>query len=115
MIIGNGLLGREFQRFSQSEKVILIAAGISNSLEESESELNREIDLIKSVLENNNRKKKVFYISTCSIYQKAITPYIKNKLEIESLIQNDSTQNKIFRLPNVIGETNNSTMISFFF
>ena len=86
MIIGNGILANAI-RFYDREDVIFFASGVSNSLEKNPAEFEREISLLKSVM-NQHPDKKLIYFSTCSIYDasKTASPYVMHKLTIEKII-----------------------------
>ena len=91
MIIGSGFIAKNFNDYSKElEKlnICVYAAGVSNSqIKDNDllvKEKNRLIDFSKKF----NQKKKLVYISTCSINDPSRnkTPYVKNKLEVENLI-----------------------------
>jgi nucleoside-diphosphate-sugar epimerase len=116
MIVGNGLLARGFsESFSQNDGVIIFASGVSNSQEISADEYLREEILLR---ENLKKDKKIIYFSTCSIEDVTArkSPYVKHKIKMESLIKNNSKNFMIFRLPQLIGKTNNkNTLINFLY
>ena len=47
MIIGNGLLAKAFIEYKNNDEIVIFASGVSNSLEEKQSEFKRETDLLK--------------------------------------------------------------------
>ena len=64
-IIGSGFIAARFKKyhkFLKKKKIIIYAAGISNSLEVNKKNLEREVLKIKNFIHNN--KKKLIYIST---------------------------------------------------
>lgn len=107
MIIGNGMLATAFKQYKEDPNVIIFASGVSNSKETKESNFKREIDLL-SLFKSADQQ--LVYFSTCSIYDKSLlnSKYINHKLHIENYITNNFKNYIIFRLPNVIGHTNNN-------
>ena len=106
MVIGNGLIASAFERYKNNDDIIIFASGVSNSQETSELAFNREINLMKRYL---NLDKKLIYFSTCSIFDESLdSDYIKHKLNMEHLIENNNKNYIIFRLPNIIGRTTNN-------
>ncbi|WP_343681152.1 NAD-dependent epimerase/dehydratase family protein [Chryseobacterium arthrosphaerae] len=114
MIIGNGILANAI-RFYDREDVIFFASGVSNSLEKNPAEFEREISLLKSVM-NQHPDKKLIYFSTCSIYDasKTASPYVMHKLTIEKIISEQHSNFIIFRVGNAVGRGGNpNTLINF--
>lgn len=114
MIIGNGILANAI-RFYDREDVIFFASGVSNSLEKNPAEFEREISLLKSVM-NQHPDKKLIYFSTCSIYDasKKASPYVMHKLTIEKIIAEQHSNFIIFRVGNAVGRGGNpNTLINF--
>lgn len=106
MIIGNGLLAQAFSsEFSDDADHIIFASGVSNSQEDRPQAFARERELLLSTLAEN---KKLVYFSTCSVHDPALSLslYVRHKIEMEKLILN-STKNMVFRLPQVVGKTQN--------
>ena len=118
-VVGSGFLASKFKKYLKtidSYNLVIYAAGISNSLERKNKELNKEIIKIKQFLKKN--KKKILYISTYSINDNSrkSKPYVKNKIKIEKLIKSKSNKYLIIRLPEIIGKNKNSnTLTNFFF
>lgn len=97
------------------ENIIIFASGVSNSLETKISEFDREIQLLRSTVENFPHKK-LIYFSTCSIYDlsKMESPYVKHKLRIEEIISKICPFYTIFRVGNAVGSGGNpNTLINF--
>lgn len=91
MIIGNGLIGKHFMiDFFKSDKIILFASGVSDSLCNDDSQFKREENLLLSYLKNSKNINYFIYFSTISIYDPSInnSPYVKHKMRMESLILN---------------------------
>jgi nucleoside-diphosphate-sugar epimerase len=111
IIVGNGLLAKEFSKNKTDDDVLIIASGVSNSKEIKEEEFVREENLIRDVLQMHKNLKIVFF-STCSIMQSEKTPYILHKIKMEQLIRNLAMSHYIFRLPQAVGIVNNNTLVS---
>ena len=107
MVIGNGLIANAFESYKTREDTIIFASGVSNSsIPESDSSFERENNLLDLYLSQS--EKKLIYFSTCSIFDGSkITPYINHKIEIEEKIKKNSENFLIFRLPIVIGISEN--------
>jgi nucleoside-diphosphate-sugar epimerase len=118
-IIGSGFIAARFKKyhkFLKKKKIIIYAAGISNSLEVNKKNLEREVLKIKNFIHNN--KKKLIYISTCSVNDKSRRRklYVKNKIKIEKIIKQESKEYMIIRLPEIIGKNKNpNTLTNFFY
>jgi hypothetical protein len=111
MIIGDGLLARTFKNeYELSNKVLIFASGVSNSLTTLEDAFAREKKLLLKLTNTYCLDDLlVVYFSTCSIANAdscEISPYIKHKIEMETLIS--KLQNYlIIRLPQTAGYTKN--------
>lgn len=113
MIIGNGLLADAFRRSNfDSSDLIIFASGVSNSKEVDFSKFLREKKLLESFF---SKETKIIYFSTCSIEDDILksTPYVQHKVEIESMLAKQSSY-LIFRLPQVVGFTNNQNTLTNF-
>lgn len=105
MVVGNGLLARAFEHYKDDDQVIIFASGVSNSKETREEEYDREHELIKTM----PKDKLLIYFSTCSVYDPTNqkSRYVRHKMHMERMVQWQSARNIIFRLPNVVGPTDN--------
>ena len=115
MIIGNGLIANAFKNSTiNNHDIIIFASGVSNSNEIREKEYSREEKLLNNAC---SLRKFIIYFSTCSVYDPTIndSPYVIHKLKMESLvIKNNINGYFIFRLPQVVGNTNNTnTLVSY--
>lgn len=115
MVIGNGLIANAFTRFKEDDSVVIFASGVSNSSLTYADEFEREKTLLREYL---SKKKKLVYFSTCSLADKSLSSsqYILHKNEIEKLIQNSHDSYIIFRLPIIVGKSENPhTLTNFFY
>ena len=116
MVIGNGLVANIFKDYSSDEDFIFFASGVSNSLEVREHEYDREFELLERII-NENPFSTLVYFSTLSITDRSLAknPYINHKIKIESFIEKNVKSYYIFRISNIIGNSNNpNTLINFF-
>ena len=119
MIIGNGLIGKHFMiDFFKSDKIILFASEVSDSLCKDESQFKREENLLLSYLENSKSINYFIYFSTISIYDPSInnSPYVKHKMKMESLILN-YPNTIIFRIGQVASQKmgNKNNLLNFIY
>jgi nucleoside-diphosphate-sugar epimerase len=118
-IIGSGFIATKFKKylkFIKKNKVIIYAAGISNSLEINKKNFAREIVQFKNFTQKNS--KKLIYISTYSVNDNSRNNklYVKNKIKIEKIIKKNSGEYIVIRLPEIIGKTKNlNTLTNFFY
>ena len=66
MIVGRGLIAKAFTN-NCLDDVIIFASGVSNSKALDETLFKKEIDLLNSVIAENNDSKKLVYFSSYSI------------------------------------------------
>ena len=113
MIIGNGLIANTFKEYNFSENFIIFASGVSNSINPSVSDFNREYDLLMNIKCENISEKCLVYFSSCGVIAEN-SQYYTHKKTMELLVQNNFKKYIILRLPQVIGKSkNNSTLINF--
>ena len=119
MIIGSGFIARNFENYSDVLKklnICLYAAGISNSQTQDKKLLEREKNRFIDFFKKFDQKKKLVYISTCSISDPSRNQnlYVLNKLYIEDLVKKNVKNFLIVRLPEVVGKNENKfTLINF--
>lgn len=111
-IIGSGLISRQMVNLNTHSDCLIIGAGVSNSSETSASEFQREATLIESMI-GSHRSLRVVYFSTCSVGQSNHTPYTSHKLAMEEMISSLAHEWCIYRLPQVVGVVNNTTLVSY--
>jgi len=116
MIVGNGMIATKFKRYEDQDDVLIFASGVSNSSETKDISFLRELEMVKSCLDNFSDKRFI-YFSSCSLEDIELknTPYHLHKKNIEELIQQNSPNYLIFRLPNIIGvQGNDETLVNYF-
>ncbi len=114
MIIGNGMMAKQFVSYKDNNDVIICASGVSNSKETRDAEFVREYNLIEKL--NDTHSDKLFvYFSTSSMYDpwEKKSLYVKHKLNIEEYIQSNFKNYHIFRVSQIIGRANNATLINY--
>lgn len=111
MIVGRGLIASLFKECDR-ENTIFFASGVSNSLETRPEEFNREENLIKQTIAENQDKIFV-YFSTCSIYDssKSNSNYVLHKLKMEQIIKNSCEKYLILRVSNAVGKGGNPNLL----
>lgn len=112
-IIGTGLIAKSLTGVSFNQNTLVLASGVSNSQEVRQSEFQREAELIQREMANHPGFH-VIYCSTCSIDSGASTPYIVHKQAMEQKVRASAASFHVFRLPQVVGLVQNSTLVSFF-
>lgn len=113
MVVGNGLMANQFKNYKDSDEIIIFASGVSNSKETDQNLFYREEQLLKSLPID----KLLVYFSTCSLYDPTLqnSPYVRHKMAMEYVIKYRFKKSLVFRLPNVVGNTNNkNTFFNYF-
>ena len=119
VIIGSGFIAKKFNKYYKylkKSKLVIYAAGISNSSEENKKNLAKEVNRIINFCKLNN--KRIVYISTYSISDasRLSKKYVKNKIKIEKIIKTTSESYLIIRLPEITGHSkNNRTLTNYFY
>lgn len=111
MVIGNGLIATAFRdRKHNCEDRIIFASGVANSQETRVSEFLREEALLSDAIVTG---KQIVYFSTCSIEdpEQSKSAYVMHKKHMEGIIMNTNNY-LIFRLPQIVGYTQNKTIIT---
>lgn len=116
MVIGNGLVAKAFDVYRSNNRYLIFASGVSDSTNTDSEAFEREQQLLIKCIKEH-RDKIFVYFSTCSVYDKALshTAYVLHKLKMEELIVSFHTQYYIFRISNLVGNSNNPhTIVNFF-
>jgi nucleoside-diphosphate-sugar epimerase len=113
MVVGNGLIARSFHDFAENEDVIIFASGVSNSLSRDASAYQREKDLIDRY---KSSKMLFVYFSTISVLAPCMqeSAYVIFKKEMEQYIAEQFQRYIIFRLPNLVGRSDNPNTLTNF-
>ena len=119
IIIGTGFIAKNFNNYKEELKklnICLYAAGVSNSQIKDGDLLIKERKRLLDFSRQFNQKKKLVYVSTCSVLDpsRKNNPYIKNKLQIENMIQKKFNKFLIIRFPEVVGKNDNKTTLANF-
>jgi len=118
ILIGSGFIAQHIKKINLKNKSTLIfASGVSNSNCKNKSQYNKELNLIKYNLKKFPEYR-IVYFSSCSVIDKSRNQnmYQKHKLNVEKFIKNNTTNYKIFRLPELIGKSKNkNTLLNFLF
>jgi nucleoside-diphosphate-sugar epimerase len=117
MIIGRGLVARNFGNYAKNDDFLVFASGVSHSKQCSQDDFKREHDLLLASMKENPDKKLV-YFSTSSVSDPDLlnTAYIRHKLAMEELVRQHASLHHVFRLSNLAGISNNpSTVLNFFY
>jgi nucleoside-diphosphate-sugar epimerase len=107
MVIGNGFLAKAFAvNFSDDPSVVIFASGVSNSREIRNEQFLREQEMLRHTLNQNNH---LVYLSSSSVLDTQLenSPYVRHKLEMERLVSESDCCASVFRLPQVVGHSNN--------
>lgn len=114
MIIGNGLIGKTFRKYKNSNELTIFASGVSDSQEKNTSSFLREEDMLKRFLRKAGKTRFVYFSSCDVINESNNSPYYSHKRKMETLIANGTHNYTIFRLPQVIGAGgNNANLVNF--
>ena len=108
---GSGFIAKNLKRIKlrKLKKVVIYAAGISNSKSKDKKKFLRERKKIQTFLNNHNKEHLFIYISTISVLDNYLKKdnYTRNKVIIENLIKKSLNNFLILRLPQIIGKSNN--------
>jgi nucleoside-diphosphate-sugar epimerase len=115
MVIGNGLMAKQFKAYQNVQGVVIFASGVSDSKSGDEAAFQKELLLAEQTLKGNPHSLFV-YFSTCSINDPSLQqkPYLKHKLNIERKIAESGNRYMIFRVSNVAGRGGNPKTIFHF-
>ena len=108
---GSGFIAKNLKRIElrKLKKVVIYAAGVSNSKSKDKKKFLRERKKIQTFLNNHNKEHLFIYISTISVLDNYLKKdnYTRNKIIIENLIKKSLNNFLILRLPQIIGKSNN--------
>jgi len=91
----------------------VFARGVSNSSETLPAAFNRESEVLGEVLGGTAP---VVYFSSCALLNAATgdSPYLAHKRKMEAKVLAANTENVVFRLPQVVGRTDNPNTLTNF-
>lgn len=114
MIIGSGMIAKQFVKYQHNNDVLIFASGVSNSKEVLNSEFEREFNLLQKTIANNPDKYFV-YFGTSSMYDPIArnSPYVLHKLDMERYVAEKCKSYNIFRISQIIGLAQNQTLVNF--
>jgi uncharacterized protein YbjT (DUF2867 family) len=104
VVVGDGMMARAFSAFAADAGVIIFASGVSDSTETRDSAFARERVLLQRTRARHPDALLV-YFGTCSVNDadRRDTPYVRHKLEMESLLKAAPGPWMVLRLPLAIG------------
>ncbi len=117
MIIGNGLLAKNFSHYKKNSNVLFFVSGVSNSTEVNDKEFSKEEKLLRDSIYKID-KVLFIYFSSCYVDNVNMfeTKYYNHKKAMENIIKDNVSNYIIFRLPQVVGDGgNNNNLINFLF
>ena len=108
---GSGFIAKNLKRIKlrKLKKVVIYAAGVSNSKSKDKKKFLRERKKIQTFLNNHNKEHLFIYISTTSVLDNYLKKdkYTRNKIIIENLIKKSLNNFLILRLSQIVGKSNN--------
>ena len=116
MVVGKGMVAKRFLSYANISNFLIFASGVSNSKTNDDEAYHRETELLEQMIEAH-KDKTLVYFSTCSIYDpgESTSAYIIHKLKMEDLIQKRCPSYQIFRVSNLVGNSDNpNTILNFF-
>lgn len=105
MIIGHGNIAKVLP---ERDDLLFFASGVSNSQETSESEYQREKDLL---LKQDKTSHIVYFSSLAAL--KGKTRYLRHKVEMEELVKDNFFKYTIVRIGNILWDNNPHTFLNF--
>jgi|GEM_PF-6763260 len=93
---------------------LVIAAGVSDSKNLNPADYQRELLLVERCLKESQHKNlPILYISSYSVKDETMimSPYVRNKLRIERIIIDASSENRILRITNAVGHRGNPSNV----
>ena len=110
-VYGSGFIAKNLKRIKlrKLKKIVIYAAGVSNSKSKDKKKFLRERKKIQTFLNNHNKEHLFIYISTISVLDNYLKKdnYTRNKIIIENLIKKSLNNFLILRLPQIVGKSNN--------
>ena len=109
------MLAKAFSAFTPSADVVIFASGVSDSMETRASIFARERELLECT-RAAHADRLLVYFGTCSAEDpdRRETPYVQHKLQMESLLTEQSAPWMVIRLPLAIGREHRSPTLANF-
>lgn len=109
------MLAQAFQMKDIPPDCCIFASGVSNSREYRIPQFERETQLLCSIIDMYPFKK-VIYFSSIFAAQAEFKdiPYYQHKKNMEALVQEKTSNYLIVRLPQIVGNTYNTTIVNYF-
>lgn len=117
MVIGNGMIAKAFAHYQNIDNILIFASGVSNSKIKDKNEYFRELNILSRAIEENQNKK-LIYFSSCAMFDpdEWNSDYVRHKRTMEVWVNTKCSQSIIFRLPNVVGKSDNqNTIVNFLY
>ena len=111
IVHGRGMMASAI-RLTEGLTGAVFAAGVSDSGEIDCREYIRERNNLRKFIESNSDSKVIYFSSY--IAKDGTSRYAQHKREMESVIAETANDFLVLRLPQVVGETTNRTLISYF-
>lgn len=112
MLIGRGMIATSFADFGADDRATIFASGVSNSSEKDPERFARESDLLMTVV---RKTPLTVYFSSLFDKRKALSAYASHKMDMESIVREQSENYLVLRLPQVVGPNNNRfNLVGFF-
>lgn len=115
MVVGTGMIAKRFKSYQLKNDFVIFASGVSNSKNTDDKAYQREKKLLQKIIKENTGKT-LIYFSTCSIYDpdEHESKYVVHKKELEAFIREKCKHFYIFRVSNLVGNSDNpNTLLNF--
>ena len=110
------MIAKRFHSYTGENEFLVFASGVSNSKLNDSAEYAREMALLEKAIKKYPGKILV-YFSACSVYdpEESGSRYVLHKKQIEEFIIENVERFSIFRVSNLVGQSDNpNTVLNFF-
>ena len=112
MIIGGGMIANALQSIDE-DTLLFFCSGVSNSGEENDEAFKREETILMSF--TGTHRKLIYFSSYFVNFQNySLNKYYQHKIHMEQLIRKSFNEYTIYRLPQVVGRSNNPNTLTNF-
>lgn len=110
MVIGRGNIANRFINYSLQSRYLIFAGSVHDSTLRDSATFLKEEELLRASLLQHPQAVCV-YFSSCSLLdpEESQSPYVQHKIRMEQLVQNSAGRYLIFRLPQLLGLSNEKT------